>query len=372
VHITRTTKVAAVVAAGIVALAACSQSSSSGGSSSGASASGSPANISCASGTLSSEGSSAQNNAMVEWIKQYQTSCPDATINYNPTGSGAGIQQFLAGQVDFAGSDSALSAETGEVAKAKTRCANNDAWNLPMVVGPIAVAYNVEGLDTLVLDADTTAKIFKGDIKKWNDSAIAKLNPDAKLPDENITVFYRSDDSGTTQNFTGYMNAAAPKVWTDAPSKTWTGTGEGKEKSSGVQQATMQTPGAITYVEWSYATGGNLGVSEIDNGSGKPVKLTSKTAGAALDSAKVTGTGNDLTMELDFATSAPDTYPIVLVTYEIACSAGLPASQGDLVKSFLTYTSSKDGQGILEGLGYGPLPKNIQSKVETSVAALKS
>lgn len=368
-RITRTTQVAAIAATGILALAACSNNGSSTSASSGSTT---PANVNCASGTLSAEGSSAQNNAMVEWIKQYQTACPDATINYNPTGSGAGIQQFLAGQVDFAGSDSALNAEAGEVAKAKTRCENNDAWNLPMVVGPIAVAYNVEGVDSLILNADATAKIFKGDIKKWNDSAIAKLNPGVTLPDKDITVFYRSDESGTTENFTKYLQAAAPKVWTDAPGKAWTGTGEGKEKSAGVQEATIQNPDSITYVEWSYARDGGLGIAQVDTGASKPVTLSAKSAGAALDQAKIVGTGDDLTMQLDYTTTAPDTYPIVLVTYEVACSAGLPQQQGDLVKSFLTYTSSKDGQSILEPLGYAPLPSTVRSKVATSVAALQS
>ncbi len=270
--ITRTHKAAAVAAVGMLALAACSNSGSSGGDTSSA-ASGSPAagSIECANGTLSAEGSSAQGNAMTEWIKQYQTACPDATVNYNPTGSGAGVQQFIAGQVDFAGSDSALNADEGEVDAAKKRCMDNEAWNLPMVVGPVSVAYNVEGLDKLVLDATTTADIFSGKIKTWNDPAIAKLNSGAALPDAPITVFYRSDESGTTENFTKYLAAAAPDAWTKEPSKIWEGVGEGKEKSSGVQQATLQQANSITYVEWSYARDGGLGTADIDNGSG-PVR----------------------------------------------------------------------------------------------------
>lgn len=366
-RITRSHKAAAVAAVGMLALAGCSDSGSSGGSTSAA-----PANLDCASGTLSAEGSSAQNNAMVEWIKQYQTACPDATVNYNPTGSGAGIQQFIAGQVDFAGSDSALDAEDGEVEAAKKRCMDNEAWNLPMVVGPVAVAYNVEGADGLVLDADTTAKIFTGEIKKWNDPAIANLNSGVTLPDADITVFYRSDESGTTENFTKYLAAAAPNVWTKEPSKIWEGTGEGKEKSSGVQQATLQQANSITYVEWSYARDGGLGVAEIDNGSGA-VTLDATTAGKALEAAKTVGSGNNIELDLStaYTTKANDVYPIVLVTYEIACSAGLPEQQSALVKSFLTYTASESGQGVLEGLGYAPLPSSVDQKVQTAVAALQ-
>ena len=363
--IARGTKIAALAATGVLALAACSESDSS----SDSSASGSPSNIDCASGKLSAEGSSAQANAMTEWIKEYQTACPDATINYNPTGSGAGIEQFLAGQVDFAGSDSALDPEDGEVADAKKRCDNNDAWNLPMVTGPVAVAYNVDGVDTLVLDADTTAKIFDGTIKKWDDEAIKNLNPDASLPSEDITVFFRSDESGTTDNFTKYLNAAAPDVWTADPGKAWTGTGEGKGQSAGVQQATLENPNSISYMEWSFAKDAALGIAEIDNGSGTPVPLNSETAGAALDSAEITGTGNDLTMKIDYTTSAAGTYPIVLVTYEVVCSAGQPAETSALIKSFLTYTAG-DGQGLLEDLGYAPLPSTVQEKVETSISAI--
>lgn len=366
VRITRTTKAAALAAVGVLALAACSES----GSDSSAGGSAAPSNIDCASGTLSAEGSSAQNNAMVEWIKQYQTACPDATVNYNPTGSGAGIQQFIAGQVDFAGSDSALKADEGEVEKAKKRCEGNDAWNLPMVVGPVAVAYNVEGLDTLVLDATTIADIFAGKIKKWNDPAIAGLNSGASLPDEDITVFYRSDESGTTENFTKYLKAAAPDAWSKEPSKSWTGTGEGKEKSAGVQEATIQNPNSITYVEWSYARDGGLGIAQVDNGSG-PVELTGESAGKALEAAEVVGQGNDLELKLDYATDAPGTYPIVLVTYEIACSQGLPENESALVKSFLTYTASTEGQSVLDALGYAPLPGSVDQKVQTAVAALQ-
>ena len=360
----RSTKYAAVAAASMLALAACSDSGSTDASSSAA-----PSDIDCASGTLSAEGSSAQNNAMTEWIKEYQTACPDATVNYNPTGSGAGIQQFLAGQVDFAGSDSALDADDGEVADAKERCSDNDAWNLPMVVGPVAIAYNLEGVDNLILDAETSAKIFKGDITKWDADEIKALNPDATLPSEDITVFFRSDESGTTDNFTSYLNAAAPDVWTEEPAKAWTGAGEGKAQSAGVQQATLDNPNSISYMEWSFAKDAALGIAEIDNGSGA-VALSDESAGKAVEAAKVVGSGNDLELELDYATSEPGAYPIVLVTYEIVCSAGQSSDVSALVKSFLGYTASTAGQGILVDIGYAPLPTSVEDKVETAVAAI--
>ena len=161
----------------------------------------------CFSGTLNGEGSTAQKNAIEAAIKAYQTACSDATINYNATGSGAGIKQFTGKQVDFAGSDSAL--KTDEATAAKTAC-GSDAWNLPMVAGPIAIAYNVKGVSNLVLNADVAAKIFNGVVTTWNDPAITALNSGATLPAAPIKVFFRSDESGTTENFTNYLKAAAP------------------------------------------------------------------------------------------------------------------------------------------------------------------
>jgi phosphate transport system substrate-binding protein len=364
---------AAVATLGVLALSACgsdpepSGSSSPGGSSSSAGAD-------CPQGTLNAEGSSAQKNAIEEVISKYNEKCADVTVNYNPTGSGAGIKQFNAAQVDFAGSDSALKTEgkdgaEPETTQAQKRCANNPALNLPMVIGPIAIAYNVEGLDKLVLDGPTAAKIFQGTIKTWNDPAIAALNSGAKLPSAPISVFFRSDESGTTENFTKYLKAAGGGAWKGEPAKKWTGTGAGKEKSAGVAEGVKSTKNAITYVEWSYAVDNKLGVAQINAGSG-PVELSAESAGKALAAAKVTGTGNDLSMKLDYATKAAGAYPIILVTYEIACSKGLPAEKTALVKSFLSYFVSNDGQSALTDLNYAPLPEEIRTKVDAAIQSI--
>jgi phosphate transport system substrate-binding protein len=238
-----------------------------------------------------------------------------------------------------------------------------------MVVGPIAMAYNLEGVDTLVLTPEVAAKIFKGDIKKWNDPAITALNKDAKLPNADIKVFFRSDESGTTENFQKYLAGAGGGAWTDEPSKVWPGAGEGREKSSGVADGVKTTPNSLTYVEWSYAKDNGLGMAQVDNGAG-PVELTGESVGAAVASAKSVGTGNDLRLELDYATQTAGAYPIVLVTYEIACSKGLPAEKAKLVKSFLTYFVAADTQASLEEIGYAPLPDEVRSQVETAIKAL--
>jgi phosphate transport system substrate-binding protein len=365
-----------VVAAalGVLALSACGSDPAPAASSSSPSASTTSAAAGdCPEGTLNAEGSTAQKNAIEEVISKYNEKCADVTVNYNPTGSGAGIKQFNASQVDFAGSDSALKtvAKDGvvEADAAKKRCADNAALNLPMVIGPVALAYNIDGVSKLVLDGPTAAKIFQGTIKTWNAPEIAKLNAGVTLPAAPIAVFFRSDESGTTENFTKYLAAAGGGAWKGEPAKKWTGTGAGKEKSAGVAEGVKSTKNSISYVEWSYAVDNKLGIAQVDNGSG-PVELSTESAGKALSAAKPVGTGNDLALKLDYATKAPGAYPIILVTYEIACSKGLPAEKTALVKSFLSYFASSDGQGSLVDLNYAPLPEELRTKVDAAIQAI--
>ena len=365
--------VAPVALVGSLALTACGSDDNSTGDSAAAATGGSGAG-SGVSGTLKGEGSSAQKNAIDQVIAGFQEANRDATVEYNPTGSGAGVSQFIAGQVDFAGSDSPLKSETQDgviqTDAAKQRCGGNDAWNLPMVAGPIAIAYHLPGVDTLVLTPEVAAKIFLGTITTWNDPAIAALNSGATLPGTAIKVFFRSDESGTTENFEKYLAATAPEVFTAEPSKQWAGSvGEGREKSSGVAEGTKTTEGGITYVEWSYATSNGLGVAQIDNGGG-PVALTGESAGKAVAVAEIEGTGNDLRLKLDYATGEAGVYPIVLVTYEIVCSKGLDAAETALLKSFLKSFSDTATQAELESIGYAPLPEEIRAKVAAAVDAI--
>jgi phosphate transport system substrate-binding protein len=374
----RAAKLAALAAMATLSLAACGSDPTSTGEPAGGAEPGSSANASglaCPEGKLSAEGSSAQANAITEAIVAYNAECGDqATIEYNPTGSGAGIKSFYNGLVDFAGSDSVLKTESSdgvvEADKASERCQNNPAWNLPMVVGPIAFAYNIDGVDELVLNAEVLAQIFKGDIKTWNDPKIAKLNSGAELPAENITVFFRSDESGTTENTAKFLSKAGNGAWTDEPSKAWTGTGEGKNKSSGVAEATANTKNSISYMEWSYAKDNKLSTAQLDSGKGA-VELTGESVGKAVAEAKVKGSGNDLSLDLKYAGTGSGAYPALLVTYEIVCSKGLPGDKTAIVKDFLTYFSSPDSQSQLEELGYAPLPTELQSKVQTAVAAIQ-
>jgi phosphate transport system substrate-binding protein len=326
----------------------------------------------CPTGTINAEGSSAQKNAIELAISAYQAQCTGATINYNPTGSGAGIKQFIAKQVDFAGSDSALKTEVKDgviESEAAAKACGSPAWNIPLVAGPIAVAYNLPGVSTLTLNADVTAKIFNGVVTKWNDPAIAALNSGASLSDKDIKVFFRSDESGTTENFTKYLHAAAPTAWTADPGKKWTGKGEGKEKSAGVASAVASTEGGVTYAEWSYATQNKLGVAQIDSGAG-PVALTGESAGKAVAAATQKGTGNDLALSLAYDTKAAGVYPIILVTYEIVCSKYADPAKAMGIKSFLTFFASTAVQKQLETQGYAPLPADVQPKVDAAISAI--
>ncbi|MGX6603717.1 phosphate ABC transporter substrate-binding protein PstS [Micromonosporaceae bacterium Da 78-11] len=346
-----------------LALAACGSDNTSTGSSDAASA----APGSCGTGSLTAQGSSAQKNAMAEWIKKYQAQCSGAKVDYQGTASGAGIQAFIAGTADFAGSDSALKPE--EQPQADAKCAGGQALNLPMVVGPIAVVYNLDGVKGLQLDAATIAQIYSGKITKWNDAAIAGQNAGVKLPDTAITAVHRSDESGTTDNFTKYLSKSAEKDWTFSNAKAWKAPGgTGAAKSDGVATAVKSTPGALAYVELSFAENSSLSTAKVKNGAGEYTELTGESAGKTIEGAKIEGTGNDLKMSIDYNTTTAGAYPIVLVTYEIVCSKG-SAKAADL-QSFFKYTSSTAGQSALGDLGYAPLPETVRAKVETAVASI--
>ncbi|WP_229749871.1 phosphate ABC transporter substrate-binding protein PstS [Flexivirga endophytica] len=372
--ITRIGRASGLAVAAALALSACGSASNddssntannSGAAASSSGGSGSSADTSCFSGSLSAEGSTAQQNAITQAISSYQAKCNGAKITYNGTGSGAGITKFIAKQVDFAGSDSALNPDKGEPAKAKTAC-KSDALDIPMVTGPIAVSYNVKGVGKLNLTPQLIAKIFSGKIKTWNDPAIKAANKGVDLPGTKISVFFRSDSSGTTDNFTNYMNTVDPANWPDKHDKTWKGSvGQGKAKTAGVASAVKATDGGIGYVEWGYAIQNKLDMASVDG-----VKLTADSAGKAVEAAKVVGKGKDLSLKIDYKTKAEGAYPIVLVTYEVVCSKYSDATKAKNVKAFLSYMASSEFQKQLTGVGAAPLPAPIQSKVVESINSI--
>ncbi len=216
------------------------------------------------SGTLNGAGATSQEAAIAAWKKGFQTSNPDVTVNYDPSGSGGGREQFIAGGVQFAGTDSYL--EDEEVKAATAKC-GSDIVEVPVYVSPIAVIYNLDGVDELNLSANTVGQIFEGKITKWNDPAIKADNPDAKLPDSDITPVHRSDDSGTTKNFTDYLDKASDGGWTKGAVETWAVKGgEGASGTSGVVAAVKGGKGTIGYADESQA--GDLGQAKIKVGDG--------------------------------------------------------------------------------------------------------
>jgi len=321
--------------------------------------------ISCAAGSLRGQGSSAQTNAVNTWIRNYQVACPDATVAYESTGSGAGVRAFLAGTGGFAGTDSALTAP--QQAAADARCGRGPAVHLPMVIGPIALAYNVAGVGGLRLAPATAARIFAGAVTRWDDPVIAADNPGVVLPSTAIRTVHRNDSSGTTANFTAFLAATAGADWRFGEQSTWPAPGgDAQRGSNGVASTIARTDGAIGYIEASYARFHDLAVARIRNGAGEFVALTDAAAGRTIAAAGLAGTGGDLRLAVDYRSRADGAYPIVLVTYEVVCRTGTPP----LLKSFLTYTAGTEGQAAAARLGYAPLPEQLRTKVAAAVAAL--
>ncbi|WP_253851629.1 phosphate ABC transporter substrate-binding protein PstS [Mycobacterium sp. 1423905.2] len=320
--------------------------------------------------SVTAEGSTAQQNAMALFNHVWAQNCPGKTVSYNPTGSTAGREQFIAGHVDFAGSDSPLVAT--QIAPAAARCNGNPAWDLPLVFGPIALAYNVPEVPKLTVDADALAKIFGGAIRNWNDPLLATLNPGVFLPNTRIVPIYRSDSSGTTDNFQKYLTAAAPQSWTKGVGGDFQGgVGQGAQRSAGVIQAVRSTPGSIGYVEKSFADQAGLPFAQINTGTGV-VPLTNETARTAVNAVTFVAAGDDLVLELSsiYDTEEPNTYPLVLATYEIVCSKGYDADTAAAVKAFLT-TAVTIGQPGLTAAGYVPLPDKVKQRLVAAIDALQ-
>jgi phosphate transport system substrate-binding protein len=370
----RALTVGAVAISGALLLTACGSDNNNASSNASSPAPSSSSSIKCAAngGQILASGSSAQQNAMDLWVKNYQAACSGATINYKASSSGEGIVDFNQGTDAFAGSDSPLKPE--EAAASKKVCAGGTGISIPMVGGPIAIGYNLSGVDNLVLDATTIGEIFNSKITYWDDAAIKALNSGVTLPHTKIQAFHRQDDSGTTDNLTKYLGTAAPKAWPYPHAKPFPSKagGQSAAKSAGVAAQVKQSNGSIGYFEVSYATANSIKTAKINTGASAPVEATAANASAAIAQAKVVGTGSDLSLDLSsaYTTKADNAYPITLVTYEIACDKGNKAATLPLTKSFLTYIASDAGQQVLPDAGYAPLPAELVTKVRSAVSAL--
>jgi phosphate transport system substrate-binding protein len=359
----------AILATGAAMLSACGGDNNATGGS--ATTSASSAKVACGGKpTLRASGSTAQQNAMTRFVKAFEQACPGQTLNYTPNGSGAGINEFIGNQTDFGGSDSSLSQD--EYIKAGQRC-GSPVWNLPVVFGPIAIAYNVNGVTSLSLDGPTAARIFNGGITTWNDPAVQALNPGVTLPAEPIRVVFRSDDSGTTDNFQRYLDSASNGTWGKGAGKKFTGgVGEGAKGNDGAAAAVKSAEGSITYNEWSFAQAQQLNMASVITSAGPdPVAISTGSVGKTISAAWFIKQGNDLALDTIsfYRPNQPDSYPIVLATYEIVCSKYPDPQVGTAVKAFLQNTIGAGQNGLADN-GYIPIPQEFKSRLSTAVDAI--
>lgn len=322
------------------------------------------------SGTLNAGGASSMTAAQEAWRAGFQNANSAATVNYDPTGSGTGRQNFVDGGYLFAGTDSPFKAD--EASGPFAACAQDSALvQIPVYISPIAVGFTLSGIDTLNLDAETIARIFTGAITKWNDPAISAQNAGVTLPSTAITAVHRSDKSGTTENFTDYLAKAAPAVWTFGSEQTWPEGlgGEAAEKTQGVRETVSGTEGAIGYLDASQAEQmGTVAVKVGDNYESISAQAAASVVGK---SPLETGRGaTDVVVDLDRTLTESGTYPVVLVSYIAACGTYANPQEGTLVKSYLTYVVSPEGQeAAANNAGSAPITgdPNLAAKVTAAV-----
>jgi phosphate transport system substrate-binding protein len=346
----------AAVAAMALSLAACSSSSGSSPSSGGSSGA-------SLSGTLNGSGSTFQLTFQQEAISSFKSVQPSMTVNYGGGGSGKGRTDLASGVVQYAGSDSPIPSDETANFKGKT------VLYFPVVVGPITISYNLSGVSKLQLDAPVIANIFQAKIKKWNDPAIAAINPGVKLPSTPIVIARRSDSSGTTANFSEFLVEGAPGVWKLGSSSTisWPATSRGGNGNGGVAQIVKSTPGAIGYVDYSDAKASGLTYASVKNKDGDYVAPSVSAATAAADNATV---ASNLTFSAIWAPGATS-YPITYQSWVLVYQAQSGANNTKMLKAYIGYLLGA-GQKLLPQLNYAPLPASIDQKATAQLSMIGS
>ncbi|MGA8847109.1 MAG: phosphate ABC transporter substrate-binding protein PstS, partial [Nocardioides sp.] len=285
---------------------------------------------------------------------------PDATVTYDPVGSGDGRRNFISGATDFAGTDSALDDDEGELAGAQDRC-GGDVIQVPAYVSPIAVVFNLDGIESLNLAPAVIAGIFAGEITSWDAPEIAADNSDVDLPSTEITVVHRADDSGTTENFTKYLEAVAADVWTYEPDGVWPDalSGASGEGTSGLIDLVSQGDGSIGYADDSAA--GDLGIAAVGVGEEFNEPSAEGAAQVVAQSPRTEGVpASDMAVDLARDTTEAGSYPVLLVSYLLACTSYDDAETAALVKGYLSYVLSADGQIAAQGeAGSAPLDRGL-------------
>ena len=364
----------------LAGLAACGDNNGSTASTSTASTDSNTVKLS---GEFAGAGASSQKAAVDAWVAGFKAKQPGANIAYDPSGSGTGVTTFLQGSTIWAGSDKALSNDDVKKSDGSVCAAGTTAFDIPVYISPIAIVYNLKsaglnGTDKhLNLDADTVAKIFDGKITNWNDPEIAKQNPDAKLPDLAINPVWRSDKSGTTKNFQDYLHEAAPDSWTYDSAETWPNqVGTGAKSTSGIITTVNQTEGSIGYADASQA--GELGTVAVKVGEmyvAYSAEGAAKTVDASPKDDKATE-ANRVVYKIDHATKEDGAYPVVLVSYDIACTAYAKDDNGnkaEFAKQWLTYVVSDEGQQVAaQNAGSAPISSALRTEVMKSIDAIKT
>lgn len=315
-----------------------------------------------ASVSLSGAGASFPAPLYQRWFAEYQKVDPSVQVSYQSVGSGAGVEQFLAGTVDFGATDSPLKDE--EKAKAKTKY-SAEAIQIPMTAGSVVFAFNLPGVQALKLSRDAYCGIVMGKVTKWNDPAIAKNNDGVSLPDKAITFVHRSDGSGTTAVFTKHLKEACAN-WTLEPGKSveWT-IGSGAKGNEGITAQVQQTEGAVGYVEYSYAKENGLTMAELENKANKFVAPGADTGALAFEGA---------TLPADFALSVadptnPGAYPITSLTWVLLKPKYDDPAKAAALKKVLSW-ALRDGDTLVKELGYVGMPASMKSKVEEALGKL--
>lgn len=321
-------------------------------------------------GTLNATGASSQDAAQQAWIAAFQTANSGVTINYQATGSGVGRDNFLAGGQSYIGSDRAFNEE--EIAAGGFGSCTSDAIvEVPAYISPVAVIFNLEGIDSLNLDAATIGAIFNGDITTWNDPAIAALNEGVELPSTTISPVHRSDPSGTSDIFTGYLEAVAPEAWPHEASDEWPiASGEAAQGTAGVVSAVKGGAGTIGYADASQA--GDLGTASIKVGD-EFVPFSSEAAAKLVEASPLVEgrSEGDLVFDIDPAAAPEGSYPIALVSYLIACEAYEDENTAELVRSYFEYVVSAEGQDVAhEEAGSAPLSDGLREQITGAIALI--
>jgi phosphate transport system substrate-binding protein len=311
--------------------------------------------------TLNASGATFQKAAQEVAIEAFTKTHTNVKINYGGGGSGKGRQDFADKVVDFACSDAPYKeADAGKV--------KDEFFYLPNVLGAITVSYNVEGVDKLNLSPETIAKIFQREIKKWNDPAIAADNAEAKLPDADIVVVRRSDGSGTTENFTKFLEGAAGEAWKLKSGATveWSAETKAGNGNGGVAQFIQNEKGSIGYVDLSDARASKLKYAAIKNANGKFVEPTPESVSAAADGIEV----KDNLIFSALNAKGDAAYPITAQSWCMAYVKQADKAKGAALKEYLKFLLT-DGQKLLPEVDFAPVPKSLQDKTLAQIEKIQ-